>query len=42
MIGTDFYDGNFKRGKRDGEGEITDEGGNVRVSKWKDGVELLE
>lgn len=42
MIGTDFYDGQFVRGKRHGEGEITDEEGNVRVSRWEDGVELRE
>jgi hypothetical protein len=35
MIGTDFYDGEFKNGRRHGEGELTNEDGDVIKAIWE-------
>lgn len=34
MIGTDFYDGEFKNGRRHGVGELTTEDGDVIKAIW--------
>lgn len=35
MIGTDFYDGNFKNGRKHGVGELTNEEGDVIKALWE-------
>ena len=40
MIGTDFYDGEFKNGVRHGEGTLTNEDGEVILAIWQDGKSI--
>jgi hypothetical protein len=35
MLGTDFYDGEYKNGKRHGLGELTNEEGDVTKAIWE-------
>lgn len=35
LIGDDFYTGQFKNGKRHGQGELTDSEGNVTLALWE-------
>lgn len=35
MLGTDFYDGEYKNGKRHGLGELTNEEGDVVKAMWE-------
>lgn len=40
MIGTAFYDGEFKNGVRHGEGTLTNEDGEVILAIWQDGKSI--
>ena len=38
MMGNDFYEGEFKNGKRHGEGELIDEEGDTTRGIWDNGI----
>jgi hypothetical protein len=38
MIGGEYYNGEFKNGKRHGEGELNNEEGDLIRGIWEDGI----